>query len=111
MEDDSWAWAPRPETDPLLSVEMKRRTTACGSMLFTRRTVPLPSAETKRRIYRERWRVPHAVNWSTFSAHGGWRPKSMTCGPGPPCQRLGRLGVRRARSSAALRGVSGGIIL
>jgi hypothetical protein len=46
-----------------------------------------------------------------FSAHGGQRPKSMTRGPGPPCQRLGHLGACRARSSAALRGVNGGILL
>jgi hypothetical protein len=65
MEDDSWARAPVLETGPLLSVEMKRRTTAGGSMLFTRRTGPLPSAETKRRIYRGRWRAPHAADWSS----------------------------------------------
>jgi hypothetical protein len=61
MEDDSWAWAPVPETGPLLSVEMKRRTTVGGSMLFTRQTGPLLSAETKRRIYRGRWRAPHSM--------------------------------------------------
>jgi hypothetical protein len=42
-------------------------------------------------------------------AHGDRRP--MTRGPGPLCQGLGHLGMRRARSSVALRGVSGGIIL
>jgi hypothetical protein len=46
-----------------------------------------------------------------FFAHGDRRPRSMTRGPGPPCQRLGHLGARRARSSAASRGVSGGIFL
>jgi hypothetical protein len=46
-----------------------------------------------------------------FSAHGGRRPKSMTRGPGPPCQGLGHPSVRRARSLAASRGVSGGILL
>jgi hypothetical protein len=58
-EYDSWARAPVSETGPLLSAEVKRRTTAGGGVLLTRR--------------------------STFSAHGGRRPKSMTCGPGPPC--------------------------
>jgi hypothetical protein len=64
MEDDSWAWDLVPETGSLLSVEMKRRTTAGGSMLFTWRTGPLPSAETKRRIYHGRWRAFHAADWS-----------------------------------------------
>jgi hypothetical protein len=35
----------------------------------------------------------------------------MTRGPRPPCQRLGHLGARRARSSAASRGISEGIFL
>jgi hypothetical protein len=61
MEDDSWARAPVPETGLLVSVEVKRRTTAGGSMLFTQRTGLLLSAETKRRIFRERWRAPHAA--------------------------------------------------
>jgi hypothetical protein len=84
-EYDSWARAPMSEVGSLLSAEMKRRTTVDGSVLLT-------------------W-------WFAFSAHGGRRPRSMTRGPGPPCQRLGRLGARRARSSAVLRGVSGGIFL
>jgi hypothetical protein len=29
-----------------------------------------------------------------FSALGVQHSSCMTCGPGPPCQRLGRLGVR-----------------
>jgi hypothetical protein len=84
-EYDSWARAPAPEAGPLLLVEMKRHTTAGGGVLLTRRFA--------------------------FSAHGGRRSKSMTHGPGPPCQRLGHLDARRARSSAALRGVRGGILL
>jgi hypothetical protein len=84
-EHDSWARAPVPEAGPLLSAEVKRGTTAGGGMLLT-------------------W-------WFAFSAHGGRRPRSMTRGPEPPCQRLGHLGARRARSSAALRGINGGILL
>jgi hypothetical protein len=61
-EYDSWARAPLSETGPPLSAEVKRRTTAGGGVLLTRRFA--------------------------FSAHGGRRPKSMTRGPGPPCQRL-----------------------
>jgi hypothetical protein len=38
--------------------------------------------------YRRRWRAPHTA--VAFSTHGGQRPKSMTRGPGPPCQRLVR---------------------
>jgi hypothetical protein len=72
-ENDSWARAPMLEASPLLSAEMERRG---GSLLA--------------------W-------WFAFFAHGGRRPRSMTCGPGPLCQRLGHLGARRARSSAALR--------
>jgi hypothetical protein len=73
------------EARSLLSAEMKRRTTADGSVLLTRRF--------------------------TLSAHGGRRPRSMTRGPGPPCQRLGHPGARRARSSTVSRGISGGIFL
>jgi hypothetical protein len=80
-EDDSWARAPVSEVGPLLSAEMKR----CGGSLLA-------------------W-------WFAFFAHGDRRPRSMTHGPGPPCQRLGHLGARQARSSAASRGVSGGIFL
>jgi hypothetical protein len=58
-EYDLWAQAPVSGTGPLLSVEVKRRTTAGGGMLLTR--------------------------WFAFSAHGGRRPRSMTHGPGPPC--------------------------
>jgi hypothetical protein len=56
-EDDSWARAPVLETGLLVSVEVKRCTTADGGVLLTRRFA--------------------------FSAHGGRRPKSMTRGPGP----------------------------
>jgi hypothetical protein len=59
------------EAGPLLSVETKRHTTADGSVLLTRRF--------------------------TLSAHGGRRPRSMTRGPRPPCQRLGRCIGRRQR--------------
>jgi hypothetical protein len=36
-EYDSWAQAPMPETGPLLSTEVKRRTTTCSGVLLTRR--------------------------------------------------------------------------
>jgi hypothetical protein len=68
-ECDSWARAPVSGTGPLLSAEVKRRTTADGGVLLTRRFA--------------------------FSAHGGQRPKSMTRGPGPPCQGLVRYFRRR----------------
>jgi hypothetical protein len=58
-EDDSWAQAPVSEAGPLLSAEMERRD---GSLLA--------------------WRF-------AFFAHGDRHPRSMTHGPGPPCQRLG----------------------
>jgi hypothetical protein len=35
----------------------------------------------------------------------------MTCGPGPPCHRLGYFGARRARFSAASRGMSRRVFL
>jgi hypothetical protein len=73
------------EAGSLFSAEMKRRTTAGGGVLLTRRFA--------------------------FSAHGGRRPRSMTRGPRPPCQRLGHPGAHRARSLAVSRGVSGGILL
>jgi hypothetical protein len=38
-------------------------------------------------------------------------PKGHDSWARAPCQRLGHLGVRRARSSAASQGVSGGIFL
>jgi hypothetical protein len=68
-EHDSWAWAPVPEAGPLLSAEVKRRTTAGGGVLLTRRFA--------------------------FSAHGRQRPRSMTRGPGPLGQRLVRCFRRR----------------
>jgi hypothetical protein len=61
------------EAGPLLSAETKRRTTADGSVLLMRRF--------------------------TLSAHGGRCPRSMTRGPGPPCQRLGRCFRRRQRGA------------
>jgi hypothetical protein len=84
-EYDSWARAPVPEAGPLLSAEVKRRTTAGGGVLLTRQFA--------------------------FSAHEGRRPRSMTHGSEPPRQRLGHPGVRWARSSAASRDVSGEIFL
>jgi hypothetical protein len=56
-EYDSWAQAPVSEAGPLLSAEMKRRTTAGGGVLLTRRF--------------------------TLSAQGGRRPRNVTRGPGP----------------------------
>jgi hypothetical protein len=57
MEDDSWARAPASETGLLLL------------------------AETKRRIYRGRWRALHAADWS--SAFGGDEeahlPRAVAC--------------------------------
>jgi hypothetical protein len=85
MEHDSWAWAPMSKAEPLLSLEMKRRTTMGGGLLLPQRFA--------------------------FFTHGDRRPRSMTRGPGPLCQRLGHLGVRRARSSAASWGISGGSFL
>jgi hypothetical protein len=67
--NDSWARAPVSEAGPLLSMEMKRRTTVGGGLLLTRRFA--------------------------FFALGDRRPRSMTRGPGPPCQRLGRCLRRR----------------
>jgi hypothetical protein len=69
MEDDSWARAPVLETGLLVSAGVKRRTPAGGGVLLSRRFA--------------------------FSAHGGQRPKSMTRGPGSPCQRLVRCFRRR----------------
>jgi hypothetical protein len=63
-EDDSWAQALVPETGLSVSAGAKRRTTAGGGALFTRRFA--------------------------FSAHRNRRARCMTCGPGPPCQRLDR---------------------
>jgi hypothetical protein len=56
MEDDSWAWAPVPETGLLVSAEVKRHTAADGGVLLM-------------------WRF-------AFSAHGDRHPRSMTRGPG-----------------------------
>jgi hypothetical protein len=68
-EDDSWAQAPMPETGLSVSARAKRRTTAGSGALFTRRFA--------------------------FSAHRNRRARCMTCGPGPPCQRLDRWLQRR----------------
>jgi hypothetical protein len=55
---------------------------------------------------------PHVRGWSAafgedeearrfaFFAHGDRRPRSMTRGPGPPCQRLARCFRRRWRGAA-----------
>jgi hypothetical protein len=72
-EYDSWARAPVLETGPLLSAEVKRRITAGGGVLLSRRFA--------------------------FSTHGGRRPRSMTRGPRPPCERLGHC-FRRTRRGA-----------
>jgi hypothetical protein len=83
--------------------------------------------------YRRRWRTPHAADWSAAFGRGEethhcgrWHaphvvvrllrtqrptPKVYDSWPEPPCQRLGHLGVRRVRSSAALWGFSGGTLL
>jgi hypothetical protein len=61
-EDDSWAQAPVPETGLSVSAGAKRRTTTGGGAFFTRRFAS--------------------------SAHKNWCARCMTCGPGPPCQRL-----------------------
>jgi hypothetical protein len=124
-EHDSWTRAPVSEAGPLLSAEMKRRG---GSLLVfgfrllrTRRPMPkkydswtrapvseagpLLSAEMKRR-------GGSLLAWQfAFFAHGGRRPRSMTRGPGTPCQRLGRLGAHRARFSVASWGVNGRVLL
>jgi hypothetical protein len=61
-EYDSWGRGPVSQTGPLLSTEVKRCTTAGGGVLLTR--------------------------WFAFSVHEGRCPRSMTHGPGPPCQGL-----------------------
>jgi hypothetical protein len=48
--------------------------------------------------------------WFAFFALGNRHTSCMTCGPGPPCQRLGRLGARCA-SDGIPRGASGGVFL
>jgi hypothetical protein len=73
-EDDSWAQGPPvPETGLSVSTGAKRRTIAGGGALFTRRFA--------------------------FSAHRNQRVRCMTCGPGPPCQRLDRW-LRQRRGGA-----------
>jgi hypothetical protein len=72
-EYDLWARNPVSETGLLFLVaEMKRRATAGGNSLFGR------------------------ARWFAFSTPGVQRTIRMTCGPGPPCHRLGCLGVRCA---------------
>jgi hypothetical protein len=78
-EDDSWAQAPMPETGLSVSAGAKRRTTADGGTLFMRRFA--------------------------FSAHRNRRARCMTCGPGPPCQRLDHW-LQRRRGGALPRGGS-----
>jgi hypothetical protein len=46
-----------------------------------------------------------------FSALGDPHTSCMTCGPGPPCQRLDCFGARQARFFAASRGASGRVFL
>jgi hypothetical protein len=74
-EYDSWARAPVSDTGPLFPAEMERRTTTCGGSLLA-------------------WRF-------AFSALGDPHTSCMTCGPRPPCQRLGCFGVCRARWARA----------
>jgi hypothetical protein len=64
---------------------MKRRTTAGGGLLLA-------------------WRF-------AFSALRDPHTSCMTCGPGPPCHRLGCFGAHRVRFSAASRGASGRVFL
>jgi hypothetical protein len=66
---------PVSETGPLLPAEMERRTTAGGSSLLA-------------------WRFASSVLEDPHTS-------CMTCGPGPPCQRLGRFGARQARWARA----------
>jgi hypothetical protein len=63
-EDGSWTRALVPGTGLLVLAEAKRRTTVGGGALFTCRFA--------------------------FSAPRNRRARCMTCGPGPPCQRLDR---------------------
>jgi hypothetical protein len=84
-EYDSWAQVPVLEIGPLFSVEMKRRTTVGGGSLLA-------------------WRF-------AFFALGDPHTSCMTCGPGPPCHRLGCFGARRARFSATSRGTSERVFL
>jgi hypothetical protein len=85
-EYDSWARAPTSKTGLLfLAVEVKRRTTTGGGLLLA-------------------WRF-------AFSTLGDPHTSCMTCGPGPPCQRLGCFGARWARFFAASRGAGGRVFL
>jgi hypothetical protein len=66
--------------------------------------------------FRRRWRgtLPRAAVrlWRfAFSALGDQHTSCMTCGPGPPCHRLGCFGACWARFSAASRGASRGVFL
>jgi hypothetical protein len=45
------------------------------------------------------------------SALGGPPTICMTCGPGPPCHRLGCFSARRARFPAASQGANGSVFL
>jgi hypothetical protein len=76
-EYDSWAWAPVSEVGSLLSAEMKRR----GDSLLA-------------------W-------WFAFFALGDPHTSCMTCGPRPPCHRLGHPGAHRGRFLVAFWGASG----
>jgi hypothetical protein len=78
-EDDSWAQAPVPEIGLSVLAGAKRRTTAGGGALFTRRFA--------------------------FFAYRNRRTRCMTCGPGPPCQRLDRW-LRQRRGGTLPRGGS-----
>jgi hypothetical protein len=123
-EHDSWARTPVLEAGPLVLAEVKRHTTGevarssrGGSpsrmavhLLHTRRPTP--------KEYDSRARAPVSkagalllvemkrhdgslLAWQfAFFTHGDRRPRSMTRGPGPPCQRLGRHGARQAKFPA-----------
>jgi hypothetical protein len=78
-EDDLWAQAPVPETGLLVSAGAKRRTTVGGDVFLTCRIA--------------------------FSTHRNQCARCMTCGPGPPCQRLDRW-LQRRRGGALPRGGS-----
>jgi hypothetical protein len=78
-----------PEAGPLVSAEVKRRTTAGGSTYFTQRTGQLLSAETKRHIYHGWWRAPHAAvrllrtRRPTPEEYDSWA-RAPVPGAGPP---------------------------
>jgi hypothetical protein len=50
------------------------------------------------------------ARWFAFCALGDWHTSCMTCGPEPPCQRLGRLGAR-CTSDGISRGANRGVFL